>query len=224
MPISKVGLRGVAAFAGAMIIAIPLSVSAQARCMDGSKGICKRPMAAAQVHTTYRYRTVDKVSNVNRYRNVTRTSYRNIVKTKFHDIHKVKYKDITHTRYVRHINRVVTVTRVQPIVRVHTITRVHRQVIARVHTQVIPRVHVSVIPRVHTRTVVLRSNQFASETKWLPTRYAMGGSSVVMAGTSYRTVMAGSSFHRARFASNNNGKLRLMNYVKPSKHSSKASQ
>ena len=180
MPKSAVWLRGIAALVGTMIvIAIPLS--AQARCANGSK-YCNHPVVGSRVSTVYRYKTVPEVRNVNRYHDVTRTSYHDIMKTKYYDVHRIKYEDVTRTNYVRHINRIVTVTRVQPVVRVHMATRVHHQVIARVHTRVIPRVHVSVIPRVHTRTVVLRENQYASETKILPTRTVMAGSRTISAG------------------------------------------
>jgi hypothetical protein len=101
----------------------------------------------------------------------------------------------------------VNITRVQPVIRVHTVTLVHHRVFARVHTQVIPRVHVAVIPRVHYRTVVLRQNQYVSETKLLPTRTVMAGPRTMTAET--RT---------ARVASyNSNGNLKLMNMVKPRK-------
>ena len=131
-------------------------------------------------------------------------SYHDITRTRYHDVRQVKYRDVTRTHYVRHINRIVTVTRVQPVVRVHTVTLVHHQVVARLHTRVIPRVHVAVIPRVHTRTVVLRQNQYVSQTRMLPTRTAMAGSRTVMAGT--RT---------SRMASN--GKLKLYNMAKSPK-------
>jgi hypothetical protein len=203
MPISTVWLRGFSALVGAMIIAIPLS--AQARCTSESNESCKHPAVVAKASTVYQYKTVQKVSNVNRYRNVTRTSYHDITRTKYHDVNRIKYKDVTNTHYVRHINRIVSITRVQPVIRVHTVTLVHPRVVARVHTRVIPRVHVAVIPRVHTRTVVLRQNQYVSETRMLPTRTAMAGSRTIMAGT--RT---------AQIASN--GKLKLMNMVKPRKH------
>ena len=137
MPNSTVWLRGIAALVGAMIVATPLS--AQARCANGSN--CKQPVASTKVNTVYRYKTVQKVSNVNRYRNVTRTSYHDITRTKYHDVRRIKYKDVTQTHYVRHINRIVTVKRVQPVVRVHTVTLVHHRVVARVHTRVVPRVH-----------------------------------------------------------------------------------
>ena len=195
MPKSTLWLRGITALVGAMIVAIPLS--AQARCTNGLN--CKQPVAGTS--TVYRYKTVQKVSNVNRYRNVTRTSYHDVTRTKYHDVRQVKYRDVTRTHYVRHINRIVTVTRVQPVVRVHTVTLVHHEVIARVHTRVIPRVHVAVIPRVHTRTVVLRQNQYVSETRMLPTRTAMAGSRTVMVGP--RTT---------RMASN--GKTKLYNMAK----------
>src|SRR6516164_9352503 len=146
---STVWLRGIAALVGAMIVATPLS--AQARCANGSN--CKQPVASTKVNTVYRYKTVQKVRNVNRYHNVTRTSYHDITRTKYHDVRRIKYKDVTQTHYVRHINRIVTVKRVQPVV------------------------------RVHTRTVVLHQNQYVSETKILPTRTAMAGSRTVMAGT-----------------------------------------
>jgi len=197
MPSSTVWLKGIAALVGAVIVAIP--VAAQARCVNGMN--CKPSVARTNVSTVYRYKTVPEVSNVNRYRNVTRTSYRDITRTKYHDVRRIKYKDVTQTHYVRHINRVVTVTRVQPIVRVHTVTLVHPRVVARVHTRVIPRVHVAVIPRVHTRTVVLRENQYATETRILPTRTVMGGTRTVVAGT--RT---------AQLASN--GKPRLYNMAR----------
>jgi hypothetical protein len=199
MPNSAAWLRGIAALVGVMIVAIPLS--AQARCLNGN---CKQPVAGTNVSTVYRYRTVQRVSNVNRYRNVTRTSYHDITRTRYHNVREVRFRNVTRTHYVRHINRIVTVTRVQPVVRVHTVTRVHHQVIARVHTRVIPRVHVAVIPRVHTRTVVLRQNQYVSETRMLPTRTAMAGSRTVTAGT--RTTRTAS-----------NGKLKLYNMAKTPK-------
>ena len=197
MPSSTVWLRGIAALVGAMIVAIP--VAAQARCVNGMN--CRQSVAGAKVSTVYRYRTVQRVSNVNRYHNVTRTSYHDITRTKYRDVRHVKYRDVTRTHYARHINRIVTVTRVQPVVRVHTVTLVHPRVIARVHTRVVPRVHVAVIPRVHTRTVVLRENQYATETRILPTRTVMGGTRTVVAGT--RTTQLAS-----------NGKLRLYNMAR----------
>src|SRR5215469_13761100 len=151
MPTSTVWLRGIAALVGAMIVATPLS--AQTQCGNGMS--CNHPVASTKVSTIYRYKTVPRVSNVNRYRNVTSTSYNDITRTKYRDVRQVKYRDITRTHYVRHINRIVTVT----------------------------RVHVAVIPRVHTRAVVLNQNQYVSETRMLPTRTAMAGSRTVMAGT-----------------------------------------
>jgi hypothetical protein len=76
----------------------------------------------AKVSTVYRYHTVQKVSDVNRYRNVTRTSYRDITRTTYNDVQRIKYKDLTRTHYVRHINRIVNITRVQPVIRVHTVS------------------------------------------------------------------------------------------------------
>jgi hypothetical protein len=184
-----------------MIVATPLS--AQARCANGLN--CKRPVAGTSVSTVYRYKTVPRVSNVNRYRNVTRMSYNDITRTKYRDIHQVKYRDITRTHYVRHINRIVTVTRVQPVVRVHMVTLVHHRVVARVHTRVIPRVHVAVIPRVHTRTVVLNQNQYVSETRMLPTRTAMAGSRIVMAGTT--RIASNGNVRSSRIASSSQPKL-----------------
>jgi hypothetical protein len=170
-----VHLWSILALLSAAIVTVPLP--AQAQCVGNS---CKQPIAGTS--TTYRFRTVPQFSNVNRYRDVARTSYRDITRTRYRDINKVSYQDITRTRYVPHINRIVTVTRVQPVVQVHMVTRVHPIVLTRVHTQVIPRVHVAVIPRVHTRTVVLNQNQYAAETRILPTRYAMAGSRTVLVG------------------------------------------
>ena len=209
MPNSTVWLRGIAALVGAMIVATPLS--GQVRCANGSN--CKQPVASTKVNTVYRYKTVQKVSNVNRYRNVTRTSYHDITRTKYHDVRRIKYKDVTQTHYVRHINRIVTVKRVQPVVRVHTVTLVHHRVVARVHTRVIPRIHVAVIPRVHTRTVVLHQNQYVSETKILPTRTAMAGSRTVMAGTT--RIASNSKAKSNRIASS--GQPKLYNMAKSPK-------
>ena len=182
-----------------VILAVPLSAQAA----QGVGKSCQQPITGTNVSTIYRFRTVPQVSNVNRYRNVTRNSYRDITRTRYRDINKVSYRDITRTRYVRHINRIVTITRVQPIVRVHMVTRVHHIVLTRVHTQVIPRVHVAVIPRVHTRTVVLNQNQYVAETRILPTRYAMAGSRTVSVGTR----MAGLYAYA--------GSPKVLNHVKP---------
>jgi hypothetical protein len=175
---TTLGLLSIAMLLGAMIVSIPLS--AQAQCVGRG---CRGPIVGTSVSTTYRYRTLPRVNNVNRYRNVTSTSYRNITRTMYHNVRRVTFRDITRTRYVRHINRIVTVTRVQPIVHVHMVTLVHHQIIARVHTRVVPRVHVAVIPRVHTRTVMLTQNQYASQTRVLPTRVAVVRSSTVLAST-----------------------------------------
>ena len=203
MPNSTVWLRGIAASVSAMIVATPLL--AQTRCANGLN--CKKPVASTNVSTIYRYKTVPRVSNVNRYRNVTRTSYNDITRTKYRDVRQVKYRDVTRTHYVRHINRIVTVTRVQPVVRIHMVTLVHHQIVARVHTRVIPRVHVAVIPRVHTRTVVLNQNQYVSETRMLPTRTAMAGSRTVMAGTT--RIVSNGKMKPSRIASS--GQPRLYN-------------
>src|SRR6516225_6702793 len=201
MPNSTVWLRGIAALVGAIIVATPLS--AQVQCANGLN--CKRPVAGTNVSTVYRYKTVQRVSNVNRYRNVTRTSYNDITRTKYRDIHQVKYRDVTRTHYVRHINRIVTVTKVQPVVRVHMVTLVHHRVVARVHTRV--------IPRVHTRTVVLNQNQYVSETRVLPTRTAMAGSRTVMAGTT--RVASNGNMKSNRIASS--GQVKLYNMAKSPK-------
>ena len=179
----------------------------------GDRRDCKHPVASTKVSTVYQYKTVQRVSNVNRYRNVTRTSYNDITRTKYRDIHHVKYRDVTRTHYVRHINRIVTVTKVQPVVRVHMVTLVHHRVVARVHTRVIPRVHVVVIPRVHTRTVVLNQNQYVSETRMLPTRTAMAGSRTVMAGTT--RIASNSRAKSTRIASS--GPPKLYNMAKSPK-------
>jgi len=208
MPNSTIWLRTIAALAGAIIVAIPLS--AQARCTSGTSE-CRQsagPAKVSKVSTVYRYHTVQKVNDVNRYRNVTRTSYHDITRTKYNDVQRIKYKDLTRTHYVQHINRIVNITRVQPVTRVHTVTLFHNRVVARVHTRVIPRVHVAVIPRIHYRTVVLSQNQYVSETRLLPTRTVMAGP---------RTMTA--ERRTARVASyNGNGNLKLMNMVKPRKH------
>jgi hypothetical protein len=197
---SPLWLPAIAALLGATIVAIPQAV--QAQCTNGS---CEHPVA--RVNTIYHYKTVPRISNINQYHHVTHTSYRDISKTKYYDVHKIRYNDITHTNYVRHINRIVSVTRVQPIVHVHSVTVVHPQVVTRVHTQMVPRVHVAVIPRVHNRTVVQTQNQYASETRVLPTRTAMVGS---------RTVMAGA--RATQVASNTgNGQQKLMDVVRPRK-------
>jgi hypothetical protein len=54
-----------------------------------------------RVSTEYKYNTVQKVSDVTRY------------------------NDVTHTQYVKHIDRVVDVTRVQPIIHTSVVTRIH---------------------------------------------------------------------------------------------------
>jgi hypothetical protein len=87
MPDSTTWLRSIAALAGAIIVAIPLS--AQARCTSGMNE-CRQSAGPAKVSTVYRYHTVQKVSDVNRYRNVTRTSYHDIRRTKYHDVHRIK--------------------------------------------------------------------------------------------------------------------------------------
>jgi hypothetical protein len=176
---SVTSLWSIFALLSAAIVTIPASAQAQ-RCVGK---YCARPSGGTSVSTSYRYRTVPRISNVNRYRNVTRTNYRDVTRTAYRNIRRVRYRDITRTHYVRHINRIVTVTRVQPVVRVHTVTRVHRLVLTRVHTRVIPRVYVAVIPRYRTRTVMLTQTQHVAQTRMLPTRYAMGSSRTIAGGT-----------------------------------------
>ncbi|HVY42073.1 MAG TPA: hypothetical protein VG966_03525 [Hyphomicrobiaceae bacterium] len=65
----------------------------------------------SKVSTVYRYKTVQKVNNV------------------------TQYKDVDRTRYVKHVNRLVTVTSVQPITRVHLVTRVHNRTVVRNRTE-----------------------------------------------------------------------------------------
>lgn len=195
----------------AAIMATPASAQAQ-RCVGRSCAQpiagTARPIVGTSVSTSYRFRTVPRVSNVNRYRNVTRTSFRNVTRTAYRNIRQVRYRDITRTHYMRHINRVVTVTRVQPVVRVHMVTRVHHVVLTRVQTRVIPRVHVAVIPRVHTRTVMLTQTQHVAQTRMLPTRYAMGGSRTISMGTRMARISGGT-----RMARISGGPL--YNYVSP---------
>lgn len=74
------------------------------------------------------YRTVNKVSNVTRYRDVYRT------------------------RYVTRVNRVVHVTRVQPVIRVHQVMRVHYRTVAAVRT-----VHVNRVQYLRPRHVTTSS-------------------------------------------------------------------
>jgi hypothetical protein len=74
----------------------------------------------ARAETTYVYRTVHRVANVWRVR------------------------DVSHTNYVYRVHRVVHVTQVQPIIHVHLVTRVHEHtvpIVRRVNvwaTQVLP--------------------------------------------------------------------------------------
>ncbi len=175
------------ALLSAAIMAMPASAQAQ-RCVGRS---CARPIVGTSVSTSYRFRTVPRISNVNRYRNVTRTSFRNVTRTAFRNIRRVRYRDITRTHYVRHINRIVTVTRLQPVVRVHMVTRVHHVLLTRLHTRVIPRVRIAVIPRVRTRTVMLTQTQHVAQTRVLPTRFAMGGSRTISMGTRMARISGG---------------------------------
>jgi hypothetical protein len=63
--------------------------------------------------------------------------------------------------------------------------------------------------------VVLRQNQYVSETKLLPTRTVLLPTRTVMAGQPTMTAET----RAARFASNNShGNLKLMNMAKPRKH------
>jgi hypothetical protein len=180
---SLAGLCVIAALAGGAITATP--DPAEARCTD-----CGRPIAGTHVNTVYRFKTVQRVGNVTKYKDVNKVSYRDINRVHYKDITKTAYKDINRTKYVKHINRIVTVTRVQPVIRTHVVMRVHHEVVARVHNQVVARVHTKVIPRVHIQTVVLHENQHVAQTKVLPTKMVMGGTKTVMGGTSTKTVMS----------------------------------
>ena len=192
-------LWGILALSAA-IMAMPASAQAQ-QCVGKS---CARtiahtrigPIVHSSVSTSYRFRTVPRVSNVNRYRNVTRTSTRNVTRTAFRDIRRVRYHDITMTHYIHHVHRIVTVTRVQPVVRVHMVTRVHHVVLTRVQTRVIPRVHVAVIPRLHTRTVMLSRVEHVAQTRVLPTRFAMGSSRTISMGTRTARISGGTRVAR----------------------------
>jgi hypothetical protein len=205
-------LWSIVAFLSAAIMAMPASAQAQQRCVGRSCARpivgTARPIVGTSVSTSYRFRTVPRISNVNRYRNVTRTSVRNVTRTSFRNIQRVRFRDITRTHYMRHINRVVTVTRVQPVVRVHMVTQVHHVLLTRVHTRVIPRVHVAVIPRVHTRTVMLTQTQHVAQTRMLPTRFAMGSSRTISMGT--RTARIAGGTRMARISGGP-----LYNYVRP---------
>ena len=197
---SVTSLWSIFALLSAAIVAMPASAQAQ-RCVGRS---CARtiahtrigPIVHSSVSTSYRIRTVPRVSNVNRYRNVTRTSTRNVTRTAFRDIRRVRYHDITMTHYIRHVHRIVTVTRVQPVVRVHMVTRVHHVVLTRVHTRVIPRVHVAVVPRLHTRIVMLSRVEHVAQTRVLPTRFAMGSSRTVSMGTRTARISGGTRVAR----------------------------
>lgn len=184
---SVISLGSIFALLSAALIVMPASAQA-ARCVGKS---CARPLASTSVSTSYRYKTVPRIRNVNRYRNVTRTSVRNLTRTKVRNVRQVRYRDVTRTKYVRRIHRIVTVTRVQPVVRVHTVTRVHHVMLTRVRTRVVRRVHVAVVPRIHTRTVMLNRTVHVAQTRMLPTRYAKGSSRTVMAGTRTARISGG---------------------------------
>lgn len=92
-----------ATFAAAAFIGVPSEASA--RCVG-----------CGPVPPVYHYRTVNKVLNQTRFRDVRRTNY----------LHKNRY--------------IYNVTRVQPIVRVHTVTRVHHHTIPVVHNVSVSRV------------------------------------------------------------------------------------
>lgn len=200
---SVTSLCSIFALLTAAIVVAPGSVQASSIHTSGSRAmrassVRVRP-AVSSVSTSYRFRTVPRVSNVNRVRNVTHTSTRNVTQTRFRNIQKTRFHDITRTNVVHHIHRVVTVTRVQPIVRVHTLTRVHHVVLTRVHTRVIPRVHVTVIPRIHTHTVMVTHIQHVAQTRMLPTRFMRSASTVSM-GTRMSRVSAGSSTGRSLYS------------------------
>jgi hypothetical protein len=182
------------ALLSAAIMAIPASAQAQ-RCVGRS---CARPIVGTSVSTSYRFRTVPRISNVTRYRNVTRTRVRNVTRTAFRNIRQIRYRNIMRTNYVRRINRIVTVTRVQPIVRVRTVTRVRPVLLTRVRTRVVPRVRVTVIPRVRTRTVMLNQTQRVARIRMLPTRFAMGSSRTVLLRTRTARISGGRLYSYVR--------------------------
>ena len=186
---SVTSLWSISALLSAAIVAMP--VSAQVLRSRSVAHTRIGPITHSIVSTSVRVRTVPRVSNVNRYRNVTRTSTRNVTRTSFRDIRRVRYHDITMTHYIRHVHRILTVTRVQPVVRVHMVTRVHHVVLTRVRTRVIPRVHVAIVPRLHTHVVLLNSVQRVAQTRVLPTRYAMGSSRTISMGTRMARISGG---------------------------------
>ena len=94
------GILGATMLAGALAIVTPVTPAAA----QGNGARCAN--CGPTTSTSYRYRTVNRVTNSTRYRDVTKTHVR------------------------QHVNRVVTVTRVQPIHRVNVVTRVnHRTVV-----------------------------------------------------------------------------------------------
>ena len=99
------GILGATILAGALAIITPVTPAA-------AKGESARCASCGPTSsTTYRYRTVNKVTNSTRYRDVTKTHVR------------------------QHVNRVVTVTRVQPIHRVNVVTRVHNRTVVQNSTR-----------------------------------------------------------------------------------------
>jgi hypothetical protein len=83
---------------------------------------CER--CAPKATTSYRYKTVQRVTN------------------------STRYKDVTRNHVVPRVHRIVTVTRVQPIHRVNVVTRVHNRTVFRNVTQ-----HVSQTRMMPARTV-----------------------------------------------------------------------
>lgn len=103
MKIFTRGIIGATLLAGAIAMITPVTpASAQGR-------NCTK--CGPSVSTSYRYKTIRRVTNSTRYRDVNRTHVR------------------------RHINRVVTVTRVQPIHRVNVVTRVRHRTVVRNETR-----------------------------------------------------------------------------------------
>jgi hypothetical protein len=98
------GLIGISALLGTAVLLTPV---APALAQNGSGCAQCQP----RVTTSYRYRTVNRVVN------------------------STRFKDVTRTNVVHHVNRVVTVTRIQPIHRVNVVTRVHYRTVVQNSTQ-----------------------------------------------------------------------------------------
>ena len=95
------GFIGAAALSCATFLMTP---AAPAFAQKGAQS-CER--CAPKATTSYRYKTVQRVTN------------------------STRYKDVTRTHVVPRVHRVVTVTRVQPIHRVNVVTRIHNRTVFR---------------------------------------------------------------------------------------------